>query len=62
MYSGFHCSYNVGNEGGNDDTANTISSSNDVDNIETEGTGIVSSIVRACDTDLSHQNKLIIWI
>ena len=22
-----------------------------------EGTGIVSSIVRACDTDVSHHNK-----
>ena len=27
-----------------------------MDNIETEGTGTVSSIVRACDTDVSHQN------
>ena len=26
-------------------------------NIETEGTGAVSSIVRACDTDVSHQNR-----
>ena len=28
-----------------------------MDNIETEGTGIVSSIGRVCDTDLSHHNR-----
>ena len=28
-----------------------------LDNIETEGTGTVSSVVRACDTDVSHQNR-----
>ena len=30
-----------------------------VDNIETEGTGTVSSVVRACDCDIdvSHQNR-----
>ena len=28
-----------------------------MDNIETEGTGTVSSIVRTCDTDVSHQNR-----
>ena len=28
-----------------------------MDNIETEGTGIVSSIGRVCDTDLSHQSR-----
>ena len=29
-----------------------------MDNIETEGTGTISSIVRACDTDdVSHQNR-----
>ena len=28
-----------------------------VDNIETEGTGTVSSIVRAYDIDVSHQNR-----
>ena len=27
------------------------------DNIETEGTGIISSIVNTCDTDVSHQNR-----
>ena len=54
MYSGFHCSCNIGDEGDNDDTANTISSSI---NIETEGTGNVSSIVSACNTDASHQNR-----
>ena len=39
------CSCNIGDEGDNDDTANTISSIN----IETEGTGNVSSIVSTCD-------------
>ena len=28
-----------------------------MNNFETEGTGTVSSIVRACDTDVSHQNR-----
>ena len=28
-----------------------------MDNIETEGTGALSSIVRACDTDVLYQNK-----
>ena len=28
-----------------------------MDNIETEGTGTVGSFVRACDTDMSHQNR-----
>ena len=28
-----------------------------MDNIETEDTGTVSSIVSACDTDFSHQNR-----
>ena len=27
-----------------------------VDNIETERTGNISGIIRACDTNLSHQN------
>ena len=40
----------VGDQG-DDDTANTVISSINVDNIETEGTGSVSNIVRACDTD-----------
>ena len=48
------CSCNIGDEGDNDDTANTISSSI---NIETEGTGNVSSIVSACNTDASHQKR-----
>ena len=51
------CSYNVGDKGGNDDTANTVSSSMNVNNFETEGTDTVSCIVRACDTDVSHQNR-----
>ena len=28
-----------------------------MDNIETEGTGTFSSIVRTCNTDVSHQNR-----
>ena len=51
------CICNVGDKGDDDDTANTISSSINVDNIETESTGTVSSIVRACDIDVSHQNR-----
>ena len=50
----FDC--NVG-EGDDDSTENTVSSSVYVDNIETEGTGTVSSAVRGCDTDVSYQNK-----
>ena len=49
------CGCNVGDKGDND---NTVNRSTDVDNIETEGTGTVSSIVRACNTDISHQNRL----
>ena len=44
----------ISDEGDDDDTANTISSSINVDSIETEGNGTVSSIVRACDTDQSE--------
>ena len=28
-----------------------------MDNIETEDTGTISSIVSMCDTDFSHQNR-----
>ena len=28
-----------------------------MDNIDTKGTGAVSSVVRACDTDVPHQNR-----
>ena len=48
---------NIGNKGNDDDTANTISSSINMDNIETEESGTVSSIIRACDTNVSHQNR-----
>ena len=34
-----------------------LSSSINVDNIYTKVSGTVSSFVRACDTDLSHQNR-----
>ena len=47
---------NIGDEEGDDNTANSISNSINVDNIETESTGNISGIVRACDTNLSHQN------
>ena len=50
------CGCNISDKEG-DDTANTISSSTNVNNIETEGTGTVSSVVRACDTDVWHQNR-----
>ena len=51
-------SCNVGDEGDNDDTANTINSSINLDNIETEVLILlISCIVRTCDTDLSHQNR-----
>ena len=59
---GFIWGCNVGDEGGNQDTANTISNSVNMDNIETEGTGTVNSIVRACDTDVSHQIRTEIWM
>ena len=50
----------IGDKGNDNDTANTstVSSSIKVDTIETEDTGAVSSIVRACDTDVLHQNKI----
>ena len=44
------CGCNVGDEGDDDDTANTTSSSINMDNMETEG-------ILACDTDVSHQNR-----
>ena len=44
------CGCNIGEKG-----ENTVSSSI---NIETKVTGTVSSIVRACDTDMSHHNRI----
>ena len=52
------CDCNFGDEGDDDDTASTISSSIRIDNIERDATGTVSSIVRACDTDVSHHNRI----
>ena len=48
---------NVGDEGDDDNTANTISSSINMNNIETKDTDTVCSIAIACDTDVSHQNR-----
>ena len=59
MKSGFLCGCNISDKD-DDDTANTISSGTNVNNIETEGTGSViycSSVVRVCNTDVSHQNR-----
>ena len=56
MDSIFGC--NVGDEEGDNNTANFISNSINVHNIETESNGNISGIVKACDTSLSHQN----WI
>ena len=39
------------------DTSNTINSSINADNIETEGS-TVSIVVRTCDTDVSHQKTI----
>ena len=50
----FICGCNVGDVGDDDDTAYTISSSKNMENIEREGTGTISSIVRAYDTEVSH--------
>ena len=50
-------SCNIGDEGDDDDTENVVSSSINMDNIETEGSGTISSIVTACDTNVSHQNR-----
>ena len=52
----FSC--NVGDEEGDNNTANSVSNSISIDNIETESTGNISGIVRACDTNLWRQN----WI
>ena len=52
-----NCSCNASDEGDDEDTANNVSSNINMDNIETYGTGIISSIVRACDTDVSHQRR-----
>ena len=49
-----NCDFNFGDEGDDDDTAIIINSSINMDNIETEGTGTISSIVRAFDTDVLH--------
>ena len=43
-------------KGNDDNTANTVSSSINMNNIETEGTIIISSIVRPCDPDVAHEN------
>ena len=51
------CGYNVGDIGDDDDTAYTISSSINMENIEIKGTGTISSIVRAYDIDVSHYNR-----
>ena len=48
------CCYNVGDIGDNDYTANTVSRSINMDKFEAEGTDTVSSLIRACDTDVSH--------
>ena len=59
MKSGFLCGCSIGDKD-DDNTANTISSGTNVNNIETEGTGSViycSSVVRVCNTDVSHQNR-----
>ena len=50
----FICGCNVGDIGDDDDIAYTISSSINMENIERKGTGTISSIVRAYDTDVSH--------
>ena len=50
----FICGCNVGDIGDDDDTAYTISSSINMENIKREGTGIINSIVRAFDNDVSH--------
>ena len=57
MKSGFLYSCNNSDKE-DDDTENTISSSTTVNNIETEGIGPVSSIIRVCNTDVSHQNRI----
>ena len=53
----FICGCNVSDAGDDDDTAYTISSRINMENIEREGTGTISSIVRAFDTDVSHLNR-----
>ena len=47
---------NVCDKGDNNNTTNTVSNSINLDNIK-KGTDIVSSVVRACDTDVLHQNR-----
>ena len=42
-----------GDDGNGNVTASTVSSIINVDNIETESTGTGSSVVRACDTNVS---------
>ena len=49
------CGCSVGDEGGDDDTANTIYTSINVGNIETEDT--LSNVIRASDNEVSHQNR-----
>ena len=53
----FTCICSIGDKGGYDNTTNTFSSSINMGNIEAERTGTVSSILRVCDTDVSHQNR-----
>ena len=46
------CFCNIDDKGDDDCTANTVSSSINMDNIQTEGTGTLSNVVRACDTNV----------
>ena len=51
------CGCNIGDKE-DDDTENTISSITNVNYVETEDTGSVSSIVRVCNIDVSHQKRI----
>ena len=51
------CGCNVGDVGDDDNTAYTISSSKNMENIESEGTGTISSNARAYDTDVSLEQR-----
>ena len=53
IYGGYKVWLIIYDKEDSNDTANTTSSSINADDIETEGTGTDSSVVRACDTDES---------
>ena len=56
------CCSNIGDDGDDDDIANTFSSSINVDNIEMEGTGILVALSELVTLMYHIRTELMIWI